>query len=145
MNNSKRFLIIGMGRFGQALADTLTQEGAEVLAVDARMELLDRVKDRVALAAQLDATDVEALRGIQADNVTAAIVAIGEQFEAAVLCVAALKDAGVTTILARARTPMQARILLAVGAAQVLEIEAEMGRRLGASLAAGAFLPPAKG
>jgi trk system potassium uptake protein TrkA len=83
----------------------------------------------------MDASDPEALRSVDAATCHAAIVAIGEDFEASVLVVTALKEAGVKRVIGRARTPRQARILAAVGAAQVLELEAEMGRRLGLSLA----------
>jgi trk system potassium uptake protein TrkA len=135
MTAGKRYLVIGLGRFGQALAEELSAQGAEVFACDMNMANVEAVKDRVAMAAQLDASDPEALRGIDAAVAQAAIVAIGENFEATVLCVAALKEVGVTRVIARARTAMQARILVAVGASQVIELESEMGRRLGQTLA----------
>jgi trk system potassium uptake protein TrkA len=131
----RRYLVIGLGRFGLALCDELQAQGADVFAVDANMQNVELVKDKVAMAAELDATDVEALRGVDANAAAAAIVAIGENFEATVLCVAALREVGVPRIIARARTAMQARILVAVGASQVIELESEMGRRLGQALA----------
>lgn len=131
----RRFLVIGLGRFGISLAETLGREGCEVVAVDMNMANVDLVKDRVAYAMQLDAADPAALRSVDAPGCAAAIVAIGENFEATVLCVAACKEAGVQKVVARARTAMQARILVAVGATQVIELESEMGRRLGQTLA----------
>jgi len=51
----RRFLVIGLGRFGSALAEALAQAGGEIIAVDERMELVEAVKDKVAYAAQLEA------------------------------------------------------------------------------------------
>lgn len=130
-----RFLVIGLGRFGASLAETLNDNGCEVIAVDRNMDNVAAIKDRVAYAMQLDASDTEALRSLEVTTCTAAIVSMGEDFESSVECVAALKEAGVAKVIARARTARQGRILLAVGASQVLELEGEMGRRLGLSLA----------
>jgi trk system potassium uptake protein len=131
---AKRFLVIGLGRFGMSLAETLAGRGYEVVAIDRRMVNIDKVKDRVAYAVELDSTDPAALRSIDAARCEAAIVAIGEGFEAAVLTIAALKECAVPRIIARARTDREARILSAVGATQVIEIEIAMGRQFGASL-----------
>ena len=54
--------VIGLGRFGLALAESLAHEGIEVIAIDARAEVINLVKDKVALAVSADATDVETLR-----------------------------------------------------------------------------------
>lgn len=132
---AKRFLVIGLGRFGMSLAETLGGQGCQVVAVDLNMANVEAVKDKVAYAMQLDATDPLALQSIDAASCVGAVVAIGENFEATVLCVASCKEAGVTRVIARARTAMQARILVAVGATQVIELESEMGRRLGHALA----------
>ncbi len=132
---AKRFLVIGLGRFGLSLAETLATQGCEVLAVDRTMANVDLIKNKVAYAVQMDASDPAALRAIDAGACAAAVVAIGETFEASVLCVAACREAGVLNVVARAHTDMQARILMAIGATQVLELETEMGRRMGESLA----------
>jgi trk system potassium uptake protein TrkA len=137
----KRVLVIGLGQFGTALAETLTDQGCEVIAVDSHMAAIEAVKRRVTFAVQLDATDPNALRAIDAHNCQSAVVAIGDMFENAVLTVAALREVGLAHVVARARTAQQARILAAVGAAEVLQLEAEMGRTLGHRLAVSA--PPA--
>lgn len=129
-----RYLIVGLGRFGGALVDTLVKERAEVVAVDEDMAAVAALKDRVSYAVQLDATDPDALRSIDGDTCGVAIVTIGEDFEASVLTVAALKEVGVERIIARARGARHARILVAAGATEVVELEAEMGRRLGRQL-----------
>lgn len=133
----ERFLVVGLGRFGIALARTLAREHREVVAVDTNMANVEQVQRELAYVAQLDASDPEALRSIEATSCTTAVVSMGENFEASALCVAALKEIGVPFILARARTPAQRKILQAAGASQVIEVEEEMGKRLGLQLAAG--------
>ncbi|HRI08642.1 MAG TPA: TrkA family potassium uptake protein [Nannocystaceae bacterium] len=135
--SSPRYLVIGLGRFGTALAHALAEAGAEVIAVDSDMANVEAVKSRVAYAIQLDATDPEALRSVDCVSCKSVIVAIGENFEATVLCVAALKEVGVGHVVARALTTRQARILQAVGASEVVEIEVEMGMALGKRLVDG--------
>jgi trk system potassium uptake protein TrkA len=126
----RRFLVIGLGRFGSAVAVGLSKSGCEVVAVDHLMEYVEAVKDRVSYAIQLDATNTDALRSIDARSCEAAIIAMGGDFEASVMSVVALKDAGVLRVIARARDGRQARVLRAVGAAEVLEVESEVGRQL---------------
>ncbi len=132
---AKRILVVGLGRFGSALAESLSQHGCEVMAVDTNMACVEAIKDRVTWAMQLDAGDPIALRSIDAQTCAVAVVAIGEAFEPSALAVAALKEVGVPMIVARATTPRHARILQGVGAHRVVELEAEMGRAVGRNLA----------
>jgi trk system potassium uptake protein TrkA len=136
-----RYLIIGLGRFGAALAESLAEQGAEVIAVDRDMAMVDAVKHKVAYAIELDATDAQALLSVDPLRCRAAIVAIGENFEATVMTLAALKEVGVRDIVARSRSARESRILQAVGATQVIEIEAEMGRTFGHRLIGAADQP----
>ena len=121
-------MVIGLGRFGAALAEALTNSGCEVIAVDHSMQLVEAVKDKVAYAMELDASDPAALSSVDVKTCQTVVVAIGEGFEAAVLAVAALRELKVTEIIARAQTPRHARIMLAVGAHRVIQVESEMGR-----------------
>jgi len=109
----QRFAVIGLGRFGQRLARALTADGAEVIAIDREVDLVEEVRDEVTLAVRLDSTDEEALKAQGIAEVDAVIVGIGEQFEAAALTVAVLQSLGVPRIYARAETTVQARILTA--------------------------------
>jgi trk system potassium uptake protein TrkA len=133
----RRVLVIGMGRFGTALAETAQAEGAEVVAVDNHMDPIDAIKDVVSQALCLDATDVDALRDIDAGACDLAVVAMGESFESSVLCVHALKELGLKAIWARAHDTRQGKILSAIGATQIIEIETDLGRRMGKALVTG--------
>ena len=132
----KHFLVIGLGRFGRAVAEGLAEAGGEVIAVDTDMSLVEAVRDRVAVAAQVDRLEVDTLRALDAADVDAAVVAIGEDFAAEVLTVASLKELGIQTIVARANSERERRILELVGATRVISIEAETGHRVARSLVA---------
>src|SRR5690242_20724109 len=98
---AKRILVIGLGRFGAAVAQSLAQHGCEVVAIDTNMDHVDAIKNKVTYALELDASDPTALRAIDPHTCGVAIVAIGENFEGAVLSVAALRELGVQMVVAR--------------------------------------------
>ena len=125
----QRFAVIGLGRFGEHLAKALTAAGDEVIGIDREAELVDRVRDEVAVAVRLDGTDRAALEAQGVGEVDAAIVGIGEDFESSALTVAALKEMGVGRIVARAMTPTQASILRKVGADEIAYAEQESALR----------------
>ena len=131
---TRRVLVVGLGRFGQSIVEALWQSGAEVIAVDERAEAVDAVKHITSAAFVGDATQARVLEGVGAREVDVAVVTVGEHFEPTVLCVASLVKMGVPEVIARAATDRQADILTAVGAKRVVQIEGEMGRRLGTEL-----------
>jgi trk system potassium uptake protein TrkA len=131
----KRFMVVGLGRFGRRLAQELTRAGHEVIAVDIREEIVERMRDEVALAIRLDATDPEPLKAQGVDQLDAAVVSIGDDFEANALATANLKSLGVPEVVSRAATEIQRRILLRIGADRVIFPEDEMAIRLAGHLA----------
>lgn len=130
----RKILVIGLGRFGTSIVETLWDARAEVIAIDSLAESVDAVKDRTSAAFVGEGTNQQVLVSIGASDVDAAIVTFGEDFEASVLCVAGLKALGVKHIVARAATERQADVLRAVGATQVLQLEREMGARIASDL-----------
>ncbi len=126
----KKVLVIGMGRFGSALAEELWDTNCELIIVDKRPEAIDPHKQRISAAFVADASEPGVLENIGAREVDVAVVTSGEDFEATVLCVSQLAELGVKTIFARAATDRQASVLRAVGATRAIEVENEMGRRL---------------
>ena len=136
----KRFLVIGLGRFGVSLAETLFAEGREVIAVDERADKVEEIKERVTQAIQLDGTDFDALKSVGAEEVDSAIIAIGENLEASVVTTVILKELGLKEIIVRAYTEREKRILHLVGASRVIFVEQEMGRRLGKTYSQDAIL-----
>jgi trk system potassium uptake protein TrkA len=128
--SQKKVLVIGMGRFGSALAEELWDTNCELLVVDKSPEAVDAHKSRASAAFVADASEPGVLENIGARDVDVAVVTSGEDFEATVLCVSQLSQMGVKTIFARAANDRQAHVLRAVGATRAVQVENEMGRRL---------------
>jgi trk system potassium uptake protein TrkA len=131
----KRFVVIGLGRFGRRLARALTAAGHEVVAVDSREDLVEDIRDEVALAVSLDATEAEALKSQGVSKADAVVVCIGKDFESNALATATLKALGVREVITRAATDIQGRILASIGADRVINPEEEMAVRLANQLA----------
>jgi len=128
--NPKKVLVIGLGRFGGALAEELWDTNVELIVVDRDSEAVDAHKGRASAAFVADATDPGVLDNIGASEVNVAVVTSGEDFEATVLCVSQLAQLGVKNIFARAANDRQAHVLRAVGATRAIQVENEMGRRV---------------
>ena len=122
MNYSK-FAVIGVGRYGATIARRLAEKGAQVFAFDPDEEKIEDIKDEVAFAVTLDATDIRALKAQALSEVDAAVVAIGENFEATVLTCVHLIDMGVKRIIARASGDHQRLILEKIGISEILTPE----------------------
>lgn len=132
-------LVVGLGRFGSAVALTMVERGREVLGVDASTERVQHFADRLTHAMQVDTTDEEAMRQIGAADFDQAVVAIGTDIESSVLTTVLLADLGVSEIWAKAISRDHGRILERIGAHHVVYPEADMGERV-AHLVSGAML-----
>jgi trk system potassium uptake protein TrkA len=122
-------LVIGLGRFGAALATTLVELDHEVLAIDSDLARVQEYSQALTHVVQADSTSVAALRQIGAADFATAVVCIGTDIESSVLTAAALVDLGIPDIWAKAITAAHGRILERVGCHHVVFPEAEMGRR----------------
>ena len=125
MNYSK-FAVIGVGRYGTRIAKRLAEKGTQVFAFDPDEEKIETIKDEVAFAVTLDATDLRALKMQNLEELDAAVVAIGENFEATVLTCVHLIDLGVKRVIARASGDHQRLILEKIGVTEILTPENEV-------------------
>jgi trk system potassium uptake protein TrkA len=123
-------VVIGLGRFGGAVALSLAELGHEVLGIDESADIVQSWADRLTHVVQADTTDSETLRRLGVHEFSRAVVAIGTDIEASVLTVLALTDLGVPDIWAKALEPKHGRILERTGAHHVIYPEADMGRRV---------------
>jgi trk system potassium uptake protein TrkA len=123
-------LVIGLGRFGSALAETLMELGHDVLGVDADPKIVQDHADDLTHVLEADATDIEVLRQLGAGEFGRAVVAIGTDLEASILTASVLGELGVPDIWAKAITVAHGRILERVGAHHVVYPEHDMGRRV---------------
>lgn len=129
-SRDRAVLVVGLGRFGGAVAETLVELDYEVLAVDADADLVQRFSDRLTHVVQADSTDAAALRQLGAREFSKAVVAIGSDIESSILTTSSLVDLGVAQIWAKAVTEAHGKILSRVGAHYVIFPENDMGERL---------------
>jgi trk system potassium uptake protein len=122
-------LVIGLGRFGTAAARELMRLGHEVLAIDASEARVNDMAPEVTHAMQLDAADDDALRAVGAHEFDHAIVAISSSTEASIFATMALKNLGVSNVIAKAATALHGAILERVGADRVVYPERDTGKR----------------
>ena len=125
---SIQVLIIGLGQFGMSLARTLSEKGTEVIAVDQDKELVDEAAGFLDDALCLDATDETALGKLCPKERDVVICAIGAR-EPAILTTAILRQMGCDNVIARATDKIHERILKAVGAKNVINPDAEYGKK----------------
>ena len=123
-------LVIGLGRFGTAVARSLSRMGHEVLGIDNAEDRVQALAEQLTQVVQADTTDIEALRRLGTADFRDAVVGIGSDIEASVLTVLALSDLGVRNIWAKAVSENHGRILERTGATDVVYPEARMGERV---------------
>lgn len=131
------FAVIGLGRFGRAVARSLSANGESVLAIDLDADRLARVADHVDAVATVDTTSEDAVATLRLERMSAVVVTIGSRAtEASLLTTAILRELDVPHIVARAFDERHARLLLEIGASEVLIPEDEVGNRLALRLSA---------
>ncbi|WP_395153845.1 potassium channel family protein [Ilumatobacter sp.] len=130
VQHTGEFIVIGLGRFGSALATTLIDMGHEVLGIDADGERVQELSGVLTHVAQADTTSPKALKQLGVADAVTVAVCIGADVEASVLTTAALSDLEIPNIWAKAFTEPHGRILSRVGAHHVVFPEAEMGTRV---------------
>lgn len=128
------FAVIGLGRFGSAVATTLLQLGQDVIGVDNDADRVRQMGELTTNAMQLDATDHRALVQAGVAEADVAVISIGENIEASLLAVMQVKDLGVAKVIAKAVTPLHGRILEKLGVTRVIFPEREMAERTARSL-----------
>lgn len=126
MKNEK-IAVIGAGRFGTAIAKELSLKGVEVLVIDSTLSIIQDISDDVAYAVCVDATNKRALEAENIEDYDTVIVAIGNDFEARLLCVANLLDLEVKRIVCRTLGENQKLILEKMGITEFLSPEDEVG------------------
>lgn len=123
-------VVIGLGRFGGALAEELVREGTEVLAIDNRARVVESMAGHLTHVVTADATDIEALRQLGVPDFYRAVVAIGGDLEASILATSLLVELKIDDIWAKAISAQHGRILERIGAHHVVFPEHDMGERV---------------
>ena len=132
----KQFAILGCGRFGSAMARELCELGNEVLVVDKDEDRINDIADEVTHALILDITDDEAVSELGLGNFDVVAVTMSNDLRSAVMAVVLAKEAGCKRVIAKASDALGAKILMKVGADQVVFPERDMAKRMAHRLAA---------
>ena len=130
----KQFVVIGLGRFGTSVAQTLSTLGHDVLAMDKDEHSVQVIMQDVTQAVQADARDEETLRALGVRNFDVAIVAIGDDLEANILITLMLKEMGVPYVVTKAQNALHGKVLEKIGADKIIYPEQDMGFRLANNL-----------
>ncbi len=130
----KQFVVIGAGRFGSAVAVTLARKGKQVMVIDQDEQTVQRMSEIVTQAIQVDVTDPSSLANLDLGEMDVAVVGIGGNLEASILTTLQLKEMGVKTVVAKAKTNADKKILSRIGADRIVFPERDMGIRVANSL-----------
>ncbi len=130
----KQFGVIGLGKFGSAVARHLEELGYPVLAIDKEMSLVDEIKDSVSFAEVVEATDPEALAAAGIKNCDTVVVAIGD-VQSNILVSLVLQELGIKNIIVKVSSKIHGRVLKKIGINEVVFPEEDMGIRVANKIA----------
>lgn len=134
------YVIIGLGRFGTALALKLQELGNEVMVIDENAEQVQKLSNRVTYAVVGDARDEEVLASLGVRNVDCAVVAVGSDLAASILITLSLKALNVPQVICKAPDDLQKRALEKVGADRVIIPERELAVKMAQNLSSSSVL-----
>ena len=139
MSIDKTYAVLGLGRYGQAVAEELINNGAEVLAVDIDQGNVNRAAETIPVCKCADITDLETMKRLGIGNMDVVVVAMANHLEACVMAVTLCKELGVETVIVKCGSEMHQKILSRVGADKVIFPEKESGVRLARNLLSAGF------
>ena len=140
MKAKKTYAVFGLGRYGTAVARELVDNGMEVIAVDAEQKLVNDSAAYLPVCKCADVTDAEVISRLGIGNIDTVIVCMASNLEATVMAITLCKEVGVKTVIAKCANEMHQKILLRVGADQVVFPENESGVRLAKNLLSSGFI-----
>ncbi|MGW0773521.1 potassium channel family protein [Streptomyces sp. NPDC002835] len=127
---SDSVVVIGLGRFGRALALELVDEHTEVLGIDEDAELVQQLSGSLTHVVRADSTKEDVLRQLAVHEFSRAVVAIGTDLEASILTASLLVSFGIEDVWAKAISEAHGRILTQIGVHHVVYPEHDMGQRV---------------
>ena len=140
MKSKKTYAVFGLGRYGIAVAKELVENGMEVIAIDTEESIVNDAIAYIPVCKCADVTDAEVISRLGIGNIDTVVICMAGNLEASVMAVTLCKEAGVKTVIAKCANEMQQKILLRVGADQVVFPEKESGIRLAKNLLSSGFI-----
>ncbi|MGY6561734.1 MAG: potassium channel family protein [Luteibaculaceae bacterium] len=126
----RKYIVIGLGNFGSTLAQALTDNNDDVIAVDIDINKIEAIKDKVSHAVALDTRELHALNSLPISDVDAVIVGIGEAFEASIMTTALLKQLKAKKIICRTINQLHTTILESLKVDEILMPEQDAALKL---------------
>ncbi len=136
----KRFVVVGLGNFGFALCQRLSSLGHDVIAVDMDPDVVDEIGPIITRAAVADATDMDVLRKLGADEADAAVVSTGDDITASILSTLALQDLKIREIYVKVISSDHARVMKRLGATETVFPERDTATALASKITGKAVL-----
>lgn len=130
VNMKQNYVVIGLGRFGGSICQTLIESGQEVLAIDSNEDRVNEYMNIATHAVVANAQDEMTLRSLGIRNFDTAVIAIGGDIQASILITLMVKEMGVANVIAKAVNSYHARVLDKIGADLVVHPERDMGIRI---------------
>ena len=140
MKKNKTYAVFGLGRYGRAVAKELVDNGMEVIAVDEDQNIVNDAAAYLPICRCADVTDAEVISRLGISEIDTVIICMANHLEASVMAVTLCKETGVKKVIAKCANEMQQKILLRVGADEVVFPENESGIRLAKNLLSSGFI-----
>ena len=140
MKANKTYAVFGLGRYGTAVAKELVDHGMEVIAIDIKEKIVNDAAAYLPVCKCADVTDAEVISRLGIGNIDTVIVCMASNLEASVMATTLCKEEGVKNVIVKCANEMHQKILLRVGADQVVFPENESGIRLAKNLVSSGFI-----
>ena len=137
---NKSYAVLGLGRYGSAVARELSNSGIDVLAVDIDEATVNAAASELPICKCADITDPEVIEKLGIGDIDVVVVSMASNIEASVMAITLCKEAGVKTVIAKCADEMHGKIYKRVGADKVVFPEEESGRRLAKNLLSSGFV-----
>lgn len=139
MSIKKTYAVFGLGRYGEAVARELNDNGAEVLAVDIKSDVVDDAGVYLPTCKCADVTDPEVISRLGISNIDTVVISMAGNLESTVMAIMLCKEAGVETVIVKCANELHKKIYSKVGADKVIFPENESGKRLAKGILSSGF------
>jgi trk system potassium uptake protein TrkA len=136
----RSYVVFGLGKFGQAVADKLIESGADVMVADNDEDIVEAYSSKATSSIEADLTDPAAIKAMGIANIDCAVVAMGMSLESSIMCTMIAKECGVKWVVAKASSKRMGTVLAKIGADQVVYPEEDSGIRTARGLISSNFL-----
>ena len=140
MQKKKTYAVFGLGRYGIAVAKELVKNGMEVIAVDINQNIVNDAAAYLPICKRADVTDIEVIDRLGIADIDTVVVCMAGNLEASVMAVTLCKEVGVKTVIAKCANEIHQKILLRIGADEVVFPENESGTRLAKNMLSSGFI-----